>query len=222
MKKRIIGIIICIILLIPLVSITAVSNEPWTMQTIRGEHQTNLDETELVTCDFYGIDGKKISCKKEIPKSDAEQLRNQLKEGSKAFVTMHSADASDEEIIEAEEIVGTTLTMMDDLGVIPEGLSVDEAKQLLYLPINKVKRSTILGVIGSAGVGLLRPIHPSILPKVVIFWAYAFGATFSLGLNLFKAKLGPQFGFALFFIGLVLSIGITGTFFGFTPFAFYI
>ena len=223
MKKKIIGIVVCIILLLPMLSMTAVTNESPTTSTIRGEHHVNSGETERATCYFYGLDGSVKTCIKEIPDYDAEKLSNQLQAGSKAFVTLYSSDASDEEIIEAEEIIDTTLTMMDDLGILPEGVSVEEAKQLLHSLINQAKNSSTLGVIGSAGVGLLRPIRPVIaFPKVIVFWAYVVGATFSVGLNGFNAKLGPQFGFALFFVGFIASIGITGAFFGFTPFTFYL
>jgi hypothetical protein len=106
--------------------------------------------------------------------------------------------------------------MMDDLGILPNGVSVEETIQLLHIPKNQAKSSSILGIIGSAGIGVIRPIHPAILPKVIVFWAYSVGATFSMGLNGFSTVLGPQFGFALFFIGLIVSIGVTGVFFGFT------
>ena len=219
MNEKIIGIVVCIALLMPALSITAIAHE---QPTITGEHYVNSGETEQVTCYFYGMDGSIIPCIKEIPKEDAEQLNTQLQAGSKAFVSLYSSDASDEEIIEAEKIIDSTLTMMDDLGVLPDGVSVEEAKQVLYTPKNQAKSSLILGIIGSAGVGLLRPIHPSILPKAIVFWAYLAGATFSVGLNGFNARLGPQFGFALFFVGFIASIGVTGAFFGFTPFTFYL
>ncbi|UCF12090.1 MAG: hypothetical protein JSW06_08615 [Thermoplasmatales archaeon] len=223
MNKKIIGIAVCMTLLMPMLLMTAVANESPTTSIIRGEHHVNSGETERVTCYFYGLDGSVITCIKEITEFDAEKLSNQLQAGSKAFVTLYSSDASDEEIIEAEEIIDTTLTMMDDLGVLPEGISVEEAKQLLHNPKNQAKNSTILGVIGSAGVGLLRPFRPVIaFPKVIVFWAYLLGATFSVGLNGFNSKLGPQLGFALFFVGFIASIGITGAFFGFTPFTFYL
>jgi hypothetical protein len=219
MNKKIIGAVVCMTLLMPALSITAIANEP---PTITGEHHVNSGETERVTCYFYGTDGSVIPCIKEIPKENAEQLSNQLQAGSKAFVSLYSSDAGDAEIIEAEEIIDSTLTLMDDLGVLPDGVSVKEAKQVLYSPKNQAKSSSTLGIIGSAGVGLLRPIHLSILPKAVVFWVYLVGATFSVGLNGFNARLGPQFGFALFFVGFIASIGVTGAFFGFTPFTAYL
>jgi len=219
MKKKIIGIVVCMALLMPGLSITAIANEP---TTITGEHHVNSGETERVTCYFYGTDGSVIPCIKEIPKENAEQLSNQLQAGSKAFVSLYSSDASDEEIVEAEEIIDSTLTMMNDFGVLPDGVSVEQAKQVLYMPKNQAKIFSTLSIIGSAGVGLLRPIHPSILPKAIVFWAYLVGATFSVGLNGFNARLGPQFGFALFFVGFIASIGVTGAFFGFTPFTAYL
>jgi hypothetical protein len=219
MNKKIIGVVVCMALLMPALSITVIANEP---PTITGEHHVNSGETERVTCYFYGMDGRVIPCIKEIPEEDAEQLSNQLQAGSKAFVSLYSSDASDGEIIEAEEIIDSTLTMMDDLGVLPDGVSVEEAKQVLYVPKNQAKSASTLGIIGSAGVELLRPIHPAILPKAIVFWAYLVGATFSVGLNGFSAKLGPQFGFALFFVGFIASIGLTGAFFGFTPFTSYL
>jgi hypothetical protein len=219
MKKKIIGIVVCMVLLMPALSITAIANES---PTIIGEYHVNSGETDRVACYFYRMDGSVIPCVKEIPEMDAEHLSKQLQAGSKAFVSLYSSDTSDEEIIEAEEIIDSTLTMMDDLGVLPNGVSVEEAKQLLYIPKNQAKSSIILGIIGSAGVGLLRPIHPVILPKAIVFWAYTLGATFSVGVTGFNAKLGPQFGFALFFVGFIASIGVTGAFFGFTPFTSYL
>ena len=219
MNKKIIGVVVCMVLLMPALSITAIANEP---TTITGGHHVNSGETERVTCYFYGTDGSVIPCIKEIPKENAEQLSNQLQAGSKAFVSLYSSDASNEEIIEAEEIIDSTLTMMDDFGVLPDEVSVEQAKQVLYMPKNQAKISSTLGIIGSAGVGLLRPIHLSILPKAIVFWAYLVGATFSVGLNGFNARLGPQFGFALFFVGFIASIGVTGAFFGFTPFTSYL
>ena len=219
MKKKIIGILVCMTLLMPALSITATAHEP---PTIIGEHHVNSGKTERVTCYFYRMDGSVIPCIKVIPKEDAEHFSKQLQAGSKAFVSLYLSDTSDEEIIEAEAIIDSTLTMMDDLGVLPDGVSVEEAKQVLHIPKNQAKSSLILGIIGSAGVGLLRPIHPAILPKAIVFWAYLVGATFSVGLNGFSAKLGPQFGFALFFVGFIASIGVTGAFFGFTPFTFYL
>jgi len=219
MNTKIIGIVVCMALLMPALSITAIANEP---PTITGEHHVNSGETERVTCCFYGTDGSVIPCIKEIPKENAVQLSNQIQAGSKAFVSLYSSDASDEEIVEAEEIIDSTLTMMDDFGVLPDGVSVEQAKQVLYMPKNQAKRSSTLGIIGSAGVGLLRPIHLSILPKAIVFWAYLVGATFSVGLNGFNARLGPQFGFALFFVGFIASIGVTGAFFGFTAFTSYL
>lgn len=219
MNKKIIGIVVCMALLMPALSITAIANEP---ATITNEKHVNSGETKRVICCFYGMDRGIIPCIKEIPEADAEQLSNQLQAGSKAFVSLYSSDASDQEIIEAEQIINSTLTMMDDFGVLPDGISVEEAKQALHFPKNKAKISLTLGIIGSAGVGLLRPIHPSILPKAIVFWAYAVGATFSVGLNGFSAKLGPQVGFALFFVGFIASIGVAGAFFGFAPFTAYI
>jgi hypothetical protein len=221
--KKIIGIAVCMTLLMPMLSMTAVADESPTTSILRGKHHVNSGETERVTCYFYGIDGSVKTCIKEILKYDAEKLSNQIQAGSKAFVTLYSSEASDEEIIEAEEIIDTTLKMMHDLGVLPEGISVEEAKQLLHITKNQVKNSSMMGIIGSAGVGLLRPFRPVVaFPKVIVFWAYALGATFSVGLNGFFTKLGPQFGFALFFVGFIASIGITGAFFGFTPFTFYL
>ena len=219
MKKKIIGILVCMTLLMPALSITAIAHEP---PTIIGKHHVNSGETERVTCYFYRMDGSVTPCIKEIPKEDVERLSKQLQAGSKAFVSLFSSDTSDEEIIEAEEIIDSTLTMMDDLGVLPDRVSVEEAKQLLYIPKNQAKSPLNLGIIGSAGVGLLRPIHPAILPKVIVIWAYTLGATFSVGLTGFSAKLGPQVGFALFFVGFIVSIGVTGAFFGFTPFTSYL
>ena len=57
MKKKIIGIVVCIILLLPMLSMTAVTNESPTTSTIRGEHHVNSGETERATCYFYGLDG---------------------------------------------------------------------------------------------------------------------------------------------------------------------
>jgi hypothetical protein len=219
MKKKIIGILVCMVLLMPALSITTIAHKPL---TITGEHYVNSAETERVTCYFLGTDGGVIPSIKEIPKKDTKQLSNQLQAASKAFVSLYSSDASHEKIIESEKIINSTLTMMNDLGVLPNGVSVEEAKQLLQIPKNQTKISTILGIIGSAGVGLLRPIHPAILPKVIVCWAYLGGATFSVGLTAFSTVLGPQFGFALFFIGIIVSIGITGVFFGFTPYTFYL
>jgi hypothetical protein len=219
MKKKIIGIAVCMVLLMPALSTTAIARNSL---TITGEHHINSGETERVTCYFFGMDTGVIPCIKEIPEEDAEQLSNQLQAGSKAFVSLYSSGASDEETIEAEKIIDSTLTMMDDLGVLPDRISVEDAKQLLFIPKDQAKSSLNLGIIGSAGVGLLRPIHPAILPKVIVFWAYLGGATFSVGLNGFGTVLGPQFGFALFFVGLVVSIGVTGVFFGFTPFTVYL
>jgi len=223
MKKKIIGIVVCIILLSPMISMAAVTNQSPTTSTIRGLHLANSGETERAECYFYGLDGSVKTCIKEIPDYDAEKLSNQLQAGSKAFVTLYSSDASDEEIIEAEEIIDSTLLMMDEFGILPEGVSIEEAKQLLDDLIYQAKSLSIRGVIGSAGVGLIRPIRPVIaFPKLIVFWAYLVGATFSVGLNGFKAKLGPQFGFALFFFGFIASIGITGAFFGYTRFTFYL
>lgn len=216
MKKKIIGIVVCIILLLPMLSMSAVSNESPNASTIRGE-------SKQATCYFYGPDGSVKTCVKEIPEYDAEKLSAQLQAGSKAFVTLYSSDASDEEIIEAEEIIDSTLLMMDELGMLPEGISIEEAKQLLEDLIYQAQGLSIGGVIGSAGVGLLRPIRPVIaFPKLIVCWAYLVGATFSVGINGFKAKLGPQFGFALFFVGFIASIGVTGAFFGYSPFTFYL
>jgi hypothetical protein len=215
MNKKFNGIIACIILLLPALSFNVVSNEQ-----ISNINECN--ENEQVSFYFFGKDGEKISYKKEISILEAEELKNQLELASKAFVTMHSKEASEKEKSDAEHIVDETLTMLSYMDIIPQELSIQDIKEELQLQINNAKRLTILGVIGSAGVGLLRPIHPSILPKVIIFWTYGFGATFSLGLSLIKAKIGPQIGFSLFFIGIVLSIGIMGAFFGFTPFAFFI
>ena len=216
MTKKIICIVVCIILLLPMLSTAAVTNESPTSFTIRGE-------TERAECYFYGLDGSLKTCIKEIPDYDAEKLGKQLQAGSKAFVTLYSSDASDEDIIEAKEIIDSTLLMMDELGLLPEGVSLEDAKQLLDDLIYQAKSSLILGIIGSAGRGLLRPVRPVIaFPKLIVFWRYRFGATFSVGLNGFNAKLGRQFGFALFFFGFIASIGVTGGFFGYTPFTFYL
>ena len=216
MKKKIIGILVCIILLLPMLSVAAVTNESPITPTIRGE-------TKQATCYFYGQDGSVKTCVKEIPEYDAEKLRAQLQAGSKAFVTLYSSDASDKEIIKAKEIIDSTLLIMDELGMLPEGITKEEAKQIVDDLIFQARRLSNRGIIGSAGVGLLRPIRPVIaFPKLIVCWTYLAGATFSVGLRGIKAKLGPQFGFALFFVGFVASIGVTGAFFGYTPFTFYL
>jgi hypothetical protein len=218
MRKKIIGIVICMILLMPAVSISVGLQEP---HMSKDAGSVNVGETEQVTCYFYGLDGRPLPCVKEIPKQDAKQLSTQLQAASKAFVTLYAAGTTDEERSGAENVIDSTLSMMDEFGVLPDGVSKEEAKQVLQAPHNQAKRLLDRGVIGSAGVGLIRPLHPAILPKAVVFWAYMVGVTLSAGLNGINVLVGPQHGFALFFVGLILSIGVAGVFFGFTPFTFY-
>jgi len=218
MKRKIIGIVICLILIIPVISISARMQEPQISKNVR---YPNAGETEQVSCYFYGTDRKVLPSTKEISQQDAQQLSIQLQAASQAFVTLYAPETTEKERNEAEDIIDLTLAMLDEFGVLPGGVSREEAKQVLYAPPHQAKRLVDRGVIGSAGIGLIRPLHPALLPKAIVFWAYMAGVTFSLGLTGINALVGPQHGFALFFVGFIFSIGVAGVFFGFTPFTFF-
>ena len=185
----------------------------------------NIEETVSVNCAIVKPTGKAMQVQKAIPVKDAGELSNKCNEAAEAFKVFYDNSSSDKEREWAREVIENTISMMKELGILPEDYKLNVNSLLcwpfgwLFGPSHGFDFLTPVVSIGSGCTWI--PLYPgeAFLGVMLrpMFAFYILGYTASLSVNLLPPRIeywdlvGPQAFMIWGFTGIYIDFGKIGS-----------